>query len=108
MTGIDEREGPTRRTGERSIQVEPEAVEDRGHDVGRFDRSIGRHRTNWIAAADHSPALHSAAGEVARETLRPMIAAAGRIHAWRAAKLGQVANERRIEHAALIEVFNEG
>ena len=78
-------------------------MEDRGHDVGGFYRPVGRHGADRIAAAHYSAALDSAAGEVTGEALRPMVAPAGRVHAGRAAELGEVANERGIEQAALID-----
>ena len=73
----------------------------------RLDRPIGRHGADRIAAADDAAALHAAAGEVARKALRPVVAPAGRIHARRAAELGQVAHQRRVQHAALVEVFDQ-
>ena len=53
-------------------------------------------------------ALDAAAGEVAGEALGPVVAAAGGVDARSAAELGEVADERAFEHAALGEVFDEG
>ena len=36
---IDQRERPAGGAGQRRFQVEAQAVEDRGHDIGRLDRS---------------------------------------------------------------------
>src|SRR5262245_23073629 len=105
VTRIDQRKRPPRWTWQRLFKIESEAVKDRRHNVGRLDRPIRRYGTNRIAAAHNSSALYSATREVTRKALRPMIATARRIHPRRATKLGQIANQRRIEHPTLIEIL---
>ena len=74
--------------------------------AGSTGRSAG---TPPIASlrADDAAALHAAAGEVHRPALRPVVAAAGRVDPRRAAELGQVADQRVVQHAALVEVFDQ-
>ena len=101
VSEIDERERPARRPGKLGFEVEAQAVEDRRGDVGRFDGPVRRHGADRIAGPDHPAPLNAAAGETDREAERPVVAPAGRVDAGRAPELGQVAHQRRIEHAPL-------
>ena len=82
-------------------------MEDGGGDVGRLDGSVGGDRADRVACTDDPPSLHSATGETDGETLRPVVATTGRIHARGSAELGEVADEGRVEESALVEVFDQ-
>src|SRR5262245_45759524 len=60
---IDQREGAAVGTGERGVEIEAEALVDRGDHFGRLDGPLGRVRAHRVALADGPPALDSAAGE---------------------------------------------
>src|SRR5690606_14088457 len=57
---------------------------------------------------DDASALHAATGKVAGPALRPMIATARRVDLGSAAELGEIADEGVLEHAALVQILNEG
>ncbi len=73
---------------------------------GATGRSAG-YAADRVAATDDAAPLDAAAGKITRPALRPVVAAAGRIDPRRAAELGQVADQRVVEHAALVEVFDQ-
>src|SRR5262249_41470102 len=107
MARIDQGERPAGGNGQCLYQVQAKAMEDRGDDVGRLDGPVRRNGADRVAAADHAPALYAAAREVAREALRPVVAPSGRVNARRAAELGQIANERGLQHATLVKILDE-
>ena len=60
-----------------------------------------------VGSADDVAALHASAGEVRREALRPVISTTCRVDSRSATKLGQVADQRIVEHASLLEVLDQ-
>src|SRR5882757_7867319 len=89
------------------FDVEAEAVEDGGDNFGGFDRTFDGISADFIALADDAAAFDTATGEGNCPTLRPMIAATGRIDFWSAAKFGERRDKSTVEHAALEKVFEE-
>ena len=106
MAEVDQRERPSGRARELGFEVQAEAVEDRCGDVGRLDGPVRGHGADRVAGPDDPASLDAAAGEPHGVAERPVVAPAGRVHPRRAAELGQVADQRRIEHAPLREVFD--
>ena len=80
---------------------------DRRHDFGRIDRAFDRIGADFVAFADHAPAFDAASGKIHCPTLRPVVASAGGIDLRRATELGEVADQRVVEHPALEQVFNQ-
>ena len=80
-------------------------MKDRSYDVGRLNGTLCRYAADRITRTDDAAALHSTAGKINGVTLRPVIAAAGRIHFRRPSKLGEIANECAVDHAAVDEIL---
>ena len=68
-------------------------MEDSGHAVAGLNGAIRGNATDRIAGSDNLSALNSAACVIRRETLRPAISTASRIHFRRAAEFGEIADE---------------
>src|SRR5690242_6348006 len=94
LTEIDQRKRSAVRAGERRVEIKAEAFVDRGDDFRWLDGSFGRIGADGVALTDGPAPLNSATGEINTKTLRPVVAAAGRIDPRRAAELGQIADQR--------------
>ena len=76
---IHQRERASLGAGQMRFQIQAQAVENRRHDLRGFDGPLHRVTADFIALADNTPAFHTAAGEINRPAIRPMIASARRI-----------------------------
>src|SRR5689334_3895065 len=81
---VDDRERTSLRPGELGFQIDAEAMEDGGDDLGRVHGAFGRVAARFVGAADDAAPLDAAASEHDGPALRPVIAPAGRVDFRRA------------------------
>lgn len=105
---IHERDRPAAGAGELVLEVDAQCVVDGGRHFRRGHRAIFRIATDLIRCAHDTAALHAAAGEQNGPALRPVVAAAGRIHLRRASELAQGHHQGRVEQATLVQLFQQG
>src|SRR5438876_4477603 len=104
---VHNRKRPAVGTGQFRCQIEAKTMINRGYNLRRLDRALDRISANIIAPAHDASAFDPAASEVDGPALRPMIASASGIDFGRASKLGEIAYQRVVEHAAISEVFDQ-
>src|SRR5688572_12636668 len=89
------------------FKIEPEGLVNGRDDFIGLDRAFNGIRADIVALADDATAFDSAAREVTGPALRPMVAATRGIDLRGAAKFGEVTDKSVIEHAPLVQVFDE-
>src|SRR5438477_225118 len=89
------------------VGVDTEQPIQRGRQLGRADRPMRRIAALAVTGADDGAARYSTAGEQHRETVRPMVARPVPIDAGRSAKLAEHDDERAVEQASTVQVFEE-
>ena len=95
--------------------IDAEVVQDRRRQVGRRDRVVGHVAAVAGRRAVDLPAAHAAAGQQRGEGVRPVVAAGLlRVRALRelaelrrAAELADRDDQRRLQQAAVVQVFDE-
>src|ERR1041384_7207012 len=89
------------------FEVETETMENGRDDFRGFDGAFDWISADFIALTNDTAAFDAASCKGNGPALRPVIASAGRIDFWGAAKFGQASNECVVEHAALEEILEQ-
>ena len=99
---------PTGSTTSRHGRVDAEVAIERGDHVLEVDRAIGGAFAQPVGRADDLAGLHAAAGQECAADLRPVVAAGTIVDLRRAAEFAPGDDRHIVEHAADVEIFDQG
>src|SRR5882762_8083144 len=104
---IHQRERTRLRAGEMSFDIQSQAVEDRGHNLRRFDWPLHRIAADLIALPNDTSAFYAAARKIDGPALWKMTASTGRVDLGCATEFGEARHQGLVQQAALEKVFDE-
>ena len=107
MAEVDQWKRSTGRTWQMRFELQAKTLKDRRHNVGRLHGTISRYTADRIAGSDDATTFDAASGEIRGEALRPVITAAGRIDFGSSSEFSKIADERIVQHAALLQIADQ-
>src|SRR5262249_7673843 len=90
------------------VGVDAEVAIDRGDDFAGGDGALGGDFAEAVGGADDAARFHAAAGHQAAADRRPVIAAGAAVDSRRPAELAPADDRHVIQHAARVEVLDQG
>ena len=107
VSKVNQREWSAGGTWQVRIQLQSHAVEDRRQHITWLYGPISRYTADWITCANRLATFHAATSKTDGKALRPVVAAASRIHFRRSSELGQVAHHGILQEPALMQIFDQ-
>ena len=108
FAAVDDLEGPADRADVFLVRIDLQRFADRAEEVRHGDRVVLDCRAVVRRGADHLPAANATPRHGRAEDARVMVASVVGIDPRRAAEFSHPDDERLVEHAALLEVGDQG